>query len=179
MTLMADPGDNTMKRYLLVLFALAGVASCGNDATSEAVPPASAQAQGSACDLLTKEQVEAATGLAIINVSARDSGVFTTCSFETDDWTQTIGLIYFPGLGVPADAASLAAQVEADLQRDQVDYVGLAADDSIGDAAVRYATPDGSMYWVVAHRGGHRVIVNAGSVDAVTALARQALASIE
>ena len=137
------------------------------------------QAQPSACDLLTKEQVQQATGLTIINVVSRDRGAFTSCSFETDDWMRTIGLIYFPGLSLPSSAAALSEEVKADLERDEVEYAALETDESIGDAAVRYQVDDGLMHWVVAQRGNHRIIVNAGSDQSVTALARLAISATE
>lgn len=168
-----------MNKYLLALLASAALAACGDDAPGTSNFAASAQAQRSACDLLTKEQVQQATGLAIINVVSRDRGTFTSCSFETDDWMQTIGLIYYPGLGTPASATALADEVKADLERDEVEYSSLEPDESIGDAAVRYQVDDGAMHWVVAHRGDHRVIVSAGGSEAVTALARLALDATE
>ena len=167
-----------MNRYLLFVFLAASLAACSNDAPSGSGRVASAATQLSACDLLTKDQVEAASGLAINNVAARDHDVFSTCSFETDDWTKTIGLIYFPGLGSPASAEALAAQIEADLKRDEVDYAGLEPDTSIGDAAVHYQIDDGAMHIIVAHRGGHRVIINASTSEAAATLARQALAAL-
>jgi len=168
-----------MNKCVSALFLAVSLAACGNDAPGTPGNVANAQAQKSACELLTSEQVQEASGIAIINVSAQDRGVFTSCSFETDDWTQTIGLIYFPGLGTPASAASLAEQVKADLERDEVEYSSLEPDESIGDAAVRYQAEDGSMHWVVAHRGGNRIIINATTAEAATTLARLALDATE
>lgn len=166
-----------MKKYLLVLLVTTSLASCSNEAGNSSMAT-STKTQRSACDLLTKEQVREATGLSIIKVVPQDRGTFTSCSFETDDWMQTIGLIYFPGLGTPTSAAALAEEVKADLEGDKVDYSGLETDTSIGDAAVRYQMDDGAHY-VIAHRDGHRVIVNGSTGEVATTLARLALAAIE
>jgi len=161
-----------MIRLLNSILLVTVVTVFGTDASK-----ASSTADRNACDLLSKEQVEQATGLVINNVAFRDHGVFTTCSFETEDWQETIGLIYFPGLGTPANAASLAEQVKQDLEKDQVPYTNLEADSGIGDAAVFYQTDDGKLYTVVAHRGGHRVIISARTRAAASTMAGAALSS--
>ena len=167
-----------MYHHLIMAALLAvSITACGNDSADE---PENTMPEGThqnACDLLGKEQVEMATGLVINNVALKDHGVFSTCNFETDRWEETIGLIYFSGLGTPPSAKSLAEQVRQDLERDGVDYANLEEDGSIGDAAVCYQTDNGNLFTVVAHRGGHRVIISAGSREAASTMARAALSS--
>lgn len=167
-----------MHRHLIMTTLLAiSISACSNDAAEEPAKTTSAVTQSKACDLLGKELVEQATGLAINNVVLKDHGVFSTCNFETDRWEDTIGLIYFPGLGTPASATSLAEQIRQDLEKDQVPYSNLEEDSGIGDAAVCYQTDEGKLYTVVAHRGGHRVIISARSRAAASTMASAALSA--
>jgi len=167
-----------MQHHLIMAALLAvSITACGNDSGDEPTDKIPEGPQRNACDLLGKDQVEMATGLVINNVVLKDHGVFSTCNFETDRWEDTIGLIYFPGLGTPLSAKSLAEQVRQDLERDGMDYANLEEDSSIGDAAVCYQTDDGKLFTIVAHRGGHRVIISAGSREAASTMARAALSS--
>jgi len=149
--------------------------ACSGDASEETANTAAAATQTNACDLLGKEQVEQATGLVINNVVLKDHGAFSTCNFETDRWEETIGLIYFQGLGTPDSATSLTEQLRSDLERDGVPYTNLLEDNRIGDAAASYQTDEGNLYTVVAQRGGHRVIISARSREAASAMASAAL----
>jgi len=140
-------------------------------------PSVPAQRVG-ACSFLEPEVVGAAIGLPVVNVVERDRGSFTSCSFETEDWTQTVGLIHYPGLEA-TNPDDLLAQVRADLQRDEVEFTGLAGDASLGVPAVYYRSAEGDMHALVAQFESDRLVLTAGSRAAVFALAQSALRALK
>lgn len=124
----------------------------------------------SACTLLDPGQVSSAIGLPVVNVVERDRGAFTSCSFETDDWLQTVGLIHYPGLATTS-AESLAAEIRADLERDAVEFVDFAVEEGFGAPAIYYRSPEGDLHALVLQPGGDRLVITGGSRDAVLTLA--------
>jgi len=135
-----------------------------------------AQSPTSACDLLTKSEVEKITGFAVTNVVMRDRGSFTSCSFETESWENSTGVIYFPGLKPVANSAALAAEIQKDMERDQASFTKPEPVDGIGDAAAYYASDDGYLHTLVMHKGRNRIIISAKSKKATMELAKAARA---
>lgn len=135
------------------------------------------KAARTACDLITRAEVEKATGITVNNVVLKDRSVFTSCSFEAENWEDTIGVIYYPGLKPAESSAALAADIKGDLERDQAPYGTPEPIEGIGDAAAYYVSHDGQLHTIVAQRGGDRVIIGAKSRAAVTEMVKAALAS--
>ncbi|MDH3327666.1 MAG: hypothetical protein OEM01_00350 [Desulfobulbaceae bacterium] len=131
-----------------------------------------------ACDLMTKAEVEKISGVAIVNVVLRDRGTFTSCSFETDNWESTTGVIYYPGLKSVESSAALAEEIRKDIERDQAPFGIPEPVDGITDAAAYYASNDGYLHIIVAQKGGDRIIISAKSRTAATEMAKAALTVI-
>jgi len=143
-----------------------------------ALPLTASAAPPGACVLLDAGAVADIIGLAVVNVVERDRGSFASCSFETDDWTQTVGLLRFPGLRAkPADA--LAAEIRADLDRDGVEYVDFSVEPGFDAAAVYYRSPEGDLHVMVIQAEDDRLILSASSREAALELARLALGAIQ
>ncbi len=141
------------------------------------VAPAVGDDKG-ACALLDPQEVSTAIGLPVMNVVERDRGSFTSCSFETDDWMQTAGLIHFPELGATT-AEKLAAEIRADMDRDGVEYADFGIEAGFDVPAVYYRSPEGDRHTVVVQAGGNRLIISAGTRDAVFSLAQTAVHALE
>lgn len=137
----------------------------------------SAQQQRSACDFLTKAEVEKITGIPVINMVSHDRGLFTSCSFETDNWENTTGVIFYPDLNPVANSAALAEGISKDLERDQAPYKTPIPVEGIADAAAYYTDNEEFMHFLVAQNGRKRIVVSAKSQAAVTELIKAALGS--
>ena len=135
----------------------------------------SVQKPRSACDFFTKEDVEKITGIAVINVVLQDRDVFTSCSYETDNWENTTGVIFYPGLKTPASSPSLAEELRRDIERDQAPYKTPEPVEGIADVAAYYTDNDELMHFMVLHQGSDgRIIISANTREAVTELAKMA-----
>jgi len=133
-----------------------------------------------ACDLVSKQVVEEYSGLTISNVSSRDRGAFTSCTFETDDWQVNVGLIYYPGPGGDKDSDALAAELKQEIERDEAPYTEPTPLADLGNAAASYESVDGDFHSVVVlSSGGNasgRLVVSAPTQQAALDIARAALA---
>jgi len=133
--------------------------------------PGPAAAGSGACDLLTSAQVEAATGVKVVNVSEKDRGAFTTCSYEADSWEDTTGVILYPGSVVLGNSQALAEALRIDIERDEAPYQTPVPVNNLGEAAAYYPDTDGLMHFVVIEKAGARIIVSASSKEAAFKLA--------
>ena len=172
-----------MKRNYTILTSillLLLLCCCGGEApqtgTQDEAEPA--VTQRGACDFLTKEDVETITGIQVTNVIARDRGGFTSCSYETEDWQNTMGVIYYPSLAVVEDSAALADFLRQDIEKDQAPYKTPEPVEGLADAAAYYADEDGYMHFIALQKGSERIVVSAKSKDAVMRLAQKALQAI-
>lgn len=129
------------------------------------------------CSLLEADTVAEAIGIPVVNVVERVGSRFGSCSFETDDWTQTFGLIFFPGLAATSEEA-LAAEIRTDLDRDGVEYAELTVEAGLGVPAVYYRSPEGDAHTVVLQAGGDRIILTGSNRAAVLSLAQSALQAV-
>lgn len=133
-----------------------------------------------ACSLVTKEVVEKYSGLKITNVSSRDRGVFTSCTFETDALFTSVGLIYYPGGKSGNNSDALAEELQKDIERDQAPYTKPKPLAGLGDAAAYYESDDGSVHVVVVlNSSGNvtgRLTVMAPAHKAALEIAKAALA---
>jgi len=133
-----------------------------------------------ACDLITKETVVKSSGLKIINVQSRDRGVFTSCTYETDNWQINVGLIYFPGGKTGKDSGKLVAELKEEFKRDAAPYKSPKPLAGLGDAAAYYESDDGGYHTIVVlSSNGHvngRLTVSAPTHKAALAIAKAALA---
>ena len=136
-----------------------------------------AQNQRSACDLLSKVDVEKITGFVVTNVVLRDRNIFSSCSYEADNWENTTGVIFYPDLNPPASSAALAEDIRKDLEKDQAPYKIPEPVNGIADAAAYYTDNDEFMHFMVAQNGRERIVVSAKSKAAVTELVKIALGS--
>jgi len=130
-----------------------------------------------ACALLDTAEVAAALGVPVVNVREQNRATFSSCSFETDNWQLTAGLIYHPNLP-STTAEALAVEFRADLERDAVPYADFAIEESLGVPAVYYRAPEDDFHSLVAQSGGDRLIFTGPSRDAVLALSAAALAHL-
>jgi len=129
----------------------------------------------SACDLITKEMVEQSSGLTITHVSARDRGAFTSCTFETNNWQVSVGIIYFPGGKIDKDSSALAAELQQEFQRDNAPYTVPEPLPGVGEAAAYYKSAEDDFHAIVMLNGtgkaAGRLIVSAHTRDTVLAVA--------
>jgi len=128
------------------------------------------RADRSACSLLEADAIVKVLGRPVINVREQNRATFSSCSFETDDWQQTVGLIYFPNLA-PTTPEALAAEYRADLERDQVPYVDFAVQDGLGAPAVYYRSPEDDLHSLIIQPGSERVILTGPRSEVVQILA--------
>ena len=132
-----------------------------------------------ACELITKNIVEQSSGLKITNVTAKDRGAFTSCTFETDNWQVNVGLIFYPGGKADMDSAALAKELQKEFDRDQAPYKKPEPLADLGDAAAYYQSADGDYHAIVLlNSNGHargRLIVSAHTRDATLAVANAVL----
>lgn len=133
--------------------------------------PGPAAADSGACDLLTTAQVEAATGVKVVNVSEKDRGTFTTCSYEADSWEDTTGVILYPGSVILGNSQALAEALRIDIERDEAPYQTPVPVNDLGEAAAYYPDSDGLMHFVVIEKAGARIVVSANSKEAAFTLA--------
>jgi len=135
-----------------------------------------------ACDLITKEVVGKSSGLSITNVTAKDGGAFTSCTYETDNWQVSVGLIYYPGNKTDTDSAALAAELQMEFERDQAPYEKPEPLDGLGDAAAYYQSVDGSYHVIVVLNSGKkasgRLVISAHTRSAVLALTKAVIADM-
>jgi len=133
-----------------------------------------------ACDLVTKEVVEKYSGLKIINVRSKDRGAFTSCTYETDDWQISVGIIYFPGGKLGKNSDKLAEELQKEFERDGAPYKEPKPLADLGDAAVYYEAVDGGFHSIVVlSSSGNvtgRLVVSAPTHKAAFDIARAALA---
>lgn len=167
----------TIFTSILLLLLLS---SCGGEAqqTKPQAETASAGPQRGACDFLTKADVETITGIQVTNVTSRDRGTFVSCSYETEDWQNTMGVIYYPSLASVEDSAALADFLRQDLEKDQAPYKTPEPVEGLGDAAAYYVDEEGFMHFVAVQKGSQRIVVSAKSRDAAMKLAQKALQSM-
>ena len=179
-----------IRNFIMAVFLVPAflLVSCSNEGqekpvdktTQNAAQPVavkSAQQQRSACDFLTKEEVEKITKIPVLKVVSLDRGVFTSCSFETDNWENTTGVIFYPSLDPVANSAVLADVIRKDLERDQAPYKTPEPVEGIADAAAYYTDNDAFMHFMVAQNGRERIIVSAKSLSSVNELVKIALGS--
>jgi len=107
-----------------------------------------------ACDLITKEMVKKSSGLIITNVTSKDRGVFTSCTYETDNWQVSVGLIYYPGGKADKDSAALSAELQNEFERDKAPYKKPEPLAGLGDAAAYYQSVDGDYHAIVVLSSG-------------------------
>ena len=135
-----------------------------------------------ACDLVTKEVVEKSSGLRITNVTLKDRGVFTSCTYETDNWQVSVGLIYYPGVKADKDSAALAAELQKEFERDKAPYKKPEPLAGLGDAAAYYESLDGSYHAIVVlSSSGNvngRLVVSALTHTATLAVAKAVLSGM-
>lgn len=171
-----------MKRNCMVLTTFLPIlllSACGGEA-----PQAGSQdkaepndAQHTACDFLSKEEFQAITGIAVVNVKSNDYGVYSSCSYEAEDWMNTSGVLYYPSVGTFANSAALADFLRQDLEKDEAPYKTPEPVEGLGDAAAYYVDEEGYMHFVAVQKGGERIVASAKSKDAAMKLAEKALAS--
>jgi len=175
----------TMGVFFMLTFLLASCSTGGQEEpaknTTQSAPKQSAakpaQLQRSACDFLTKSDWEKITGIPVLNVVSRDQGVYSSCSYETGNWEDTTGVIFYPDLNQPASSAALAEDIRKDLEKDQAPYKTPEPVEGIADAAAYYTDNDGFMHFIVAQNGRERIVVSAKSKTAATELIKTALGS--
>lgn len=133
-----------------------------------------------ACDLVTKEVVEKSSGLNITKATPKDRGVFTSCTYETDNWQVSVGLIYYPGGKADKDSAALAAELQKEFERDKAPYTKPEPLAGLGDAAAYYQSVDGDYHAIVVlSSGGNasgRLVVSAHTRTATLAVTKAVLA---
>jgi hypothetical protein len=151
---------------------------CGGSAPppqEDAGQPAASEATLTACDLLTQAEVEQATGIPVTAVTPKDGGVFSSCSYEADDWVKGSGVLYYPSLPPVAGSAGLADFLKQDLEKDQAPYTTPQPMDGLGDAAAAYQSTDGVQFYLVVQKGSQRLVVSGPNGEALSGLARLAL----
>ncbi|UCH80944.1 MAG: hypothetical protein JSW20_14590 [Nitrospiraceae bacterium] len=133
-----------------------------------------------ACDLITKETVEKSSGLIITNVTSKDRGVFTSCTYDTDNWKDSIGLIYHPGGKTDKDSAALATELQEEFEHDEAPYKKPEPVTGLGDAAAYYQSADGGFHAIVVLKSGAsisgRLVVSAPTRQAALAVAKAVFA---
>ena len=166
----------------LSLFLVASpLLGCGGSAPppqEEGGPPAASAATLTACDLLTKAEVEQATGIPVTAVTPRDGGVFSSCSYEADDWVKGSGVLFYPSLSPVTGSAALADFLRQDLEKDQAPYSTPEPLDGLGDAAATYQSDDGVQSYLVVQKGSQRIVVSGPKGEALSGLASLALSRI-
>lgn len=156
------------------------LASCGNEAEKSATgTDAESTVHKTACDFLTKEDVEAITGIPVTNVAPRNRGTYSSCSYEAEDWRDTTGVSYYPSLDPVGSSAALAEFLGKDIEKDQAPYQTPEPVEGLGDAAAHYVDTDGTIHYIAVQKGNSRIVINAKSKEAVLSLARKALESMQ
>ena len=132
-----------------------------------------------ACDLVTKEAVEKASGLIITNVLSKDEGVFSSCTYETENWQVSVGLIYFPEIKSDMNSTMLSEELQKEFDSDKAPYTKPVPLADLGNAAAYYQSVDGDFHAIVilssSSKVNGRLIVTAPTHLAALSVAKLAL----